>query len=107
VHLLLPHRDLSRDLQADEETKHKRNPTAFWCVRYEATQIQTAHHAAPDRPLYCTTLFVLLHPRVSHGRRKLLAIVPSLISSYFYLTNLISAAQNFTTRNQANFSAIS
>jgi hypothetical protein len=36
----LPHRALAPDLQADEETKHNRVPTAFWCVRYQAIPIQ-------------------------------------------------------------------
>jgi hypothetical protein len=36
LHLLLPH----RDLQTDEERKHNRVPTAFWCVRYQAIPIQ-------------------------------------------------------------------
>jgi hypothetical protein len=36
LHLLLLHRDLAPDLQADEETKRKRDPTAFWCVCYQA-----------------------------------------------------------------------
>jgi len=34
------HRDLSPNLQADEETKRKRNPTAFWCVCYQAIPMQ-------------------------------------------------------------------
>jgi hypothetical protein len=36
----LLHRDLAPDLQADEETKRKRDPTAFWCVRYQAIPMQ-------------------------------------------------------------------
>jgi hypothetical protein len=40
MHLLFLHRDLAPDLQADEETKRKRDPTAFWCVRYQAIPMQ-------------------------------------------------------------------
>jgi hypothetical protein len=36
----LLHRDLAPDLPADEETKRKRDPTAFWCVRYQAVPMQ-------------------------------------------------------------------
>jgi hypothetical protein len=36
----LLHRDLAPDLQANEETKRMRDPTAFWCVRYQAIPMQ-------------------------------------------------------------------